>query len=923
MNTIHFRYSVLTLLLLFYFVDGSAQNFHWANQAKVKASTHSSVTRLKYDALNNYYICGSFDDTLQFDSLQLIVPVSPVSFDRGYIAKYNTNGHVIYAKKIDGLQVVPYDMAVTSSGTVYLAGNYMDSLRMDHVFLQTDSPSVVEGFILKLDLSGKAIWGKRVRSFDFGMGLAGIALDSNEDVIVTGYFRDSVQIGTQTITAISINGFEILLAKLDSAGNTLWMKNASGRYSDQGNKVTVDDSGNIYVTGSFIDTAHFDSYTIYNKAKSIFVAKYNAAGNAIWAKAFGGKNSPSGQEAGTDIVTDPYGNIGLAGLFTDTASFGPDTLISPPVGLVYYTDVFTAKLDASGNVLWAKQGRSPLSDNAVILSCDDSGSFYIAGQFNIQITFDGYNFVNTFGGMSYFVKYDSSGNINYAFTLGGQPNNSCYPGGFLKDHNGDIIAAVMFSGNAYLQNIYLAEPTNNFRPVLTKGGEASNLITGKVFFDWNGNAVFDSTDFYFQSAIMQLNGSPSSTFYNNNYYLIADTGIYDVRVGNIAPYTNAVPASYYIQFSGYGVTDSLNDFALVPDTTVRDIAIQAMVTSALNPGQTFQCMVNYTNHGWTTANGFIEMIHDSRLTYSFSGPPANFQSGDTLRWYFSDLLPQETRRIHIHFFASALNLQLGDTTVTTFISYPVLNDSIPVNNYDTLFRIVGAPFDPNAKSVLPEGDLWVSTVQNGTDLNYTIQFQNTGTDTAFTVFIYDTLSQNLDWSTFRMTASSHPCSFSMAANGFTEFRFDGIRLPDSVVNEPASHGFVSYTIRPLTTLQVGQSIENTSYIYFDANPPIQTNTTYTEVIQPVGIESSLTSFPTGFLLYPNPTNGLLVIKKKQFTMATCRISIFDLYGKLLYQSFFNNRQNELMLDVSPFSDGIYFIELSVDGTSYRGKMVKQ
>jgi len=919
MNTIHLRYSVLTLLLLFYFVDGNAQNFHWANQAKVKASTASTVTRLKYDPVNNYYACGYFSDTLQFDSLQLVAPVLPQPYSHGFVVKYNTNGHVVYAKQIFGKQIIPYDLAVTSSGIVYIAGTYQDSLRIDHVSFQTDS-AVTVGFILKLDPSGKVIWGKRALSTDIGMHLEGLALDPNENVLVTGFFIDSVQIGTQTLHAILTNGFEILLAKLDSAGNTLWMKNAGGGYSDEGSKVTVDGSGNIYATGSIYDTAHFDSHTVYNKAKSIFVVKYDGAGNAIWAKAFGGKNSNSGQERGLDIVTDPYGNIGLTGLFTDTAAFGPDTLISPPVGLLYYSDIFTAKLDASGNVLWAKQGRSPLSDNSAILSCDDSGSFYIAGQFNNQISFDGYNFVQQ--SSSYYVKYDSTGSIQYAFALGGQPNNSCYPGGFLRDHNGDLVAAVMFSGSAYLQNIYLASTTNQYRPVLTKGSEENNLITGRVYFDWNGNAIFDSTDFYFQSAIMLQNGVPSSTSYNNNYYLIADTGTYDVRVGNIAPFTNSVPASYSIHFSGYGTTDSLNDFALIPDTTIHDLSIRVRATSALNPGQTFQCIANYANYGWTNASGFIEMIHDPRLTYSFSGPPANFQSGDTLRWYFSDLFPQETRRIQIHFFGSAANLQLGDTTITTFIAYPVLNDSIPANNYDTLVRVVGAPYDPNAKNVLPEGDLWVSTVQNGTDLNYTIQFQNTGTDTAFTVFIYDTLSQNLDWSTFRLTASSHPCTFSMAANGFTEFRFDGIRLPDSVVNEPASHGFVSYTIRPLTTLQVGQSIENTSYIYFDANPPIQTNTTYTEVVQPVGLES-LTTFPAGFLLYPNPTNGLLIIKKKQFTTAKCRISIFDLYGKLLYQSAFSDRQHELILDVSAFSEGIYFIEMSVGETSYRGKLLKQ
>ena len=75
-------------------------------------------------------------------------------------------------------------------------------------------------------------------------------------------------------------------------------------------------------------------------------------------------------------------------------------------------------------------------------------------------------------------------------------------------------------------------------------------------------------------------------------------------------------------------------------------------------------------------------------------------------------------------------------------------------------------------------------------IEYTIRFQNTGNDTAFTVVLRDTLDKHLDWTTFKPILASHPYETFLYKDGAVEFSFKEILLPDSTTNEPLSHGFV-------------------------------------------------------------------------------------------------------------------------------------
>jgi hypothetical protein len=175
-------------------------------------------------------------------------------------------------------------------------------------------------------------------------------------------------------------------------------------------------------------------------------------------------------------------------------------------------------------------------------------------------------------------------------------------------------------------------------------------------------------------------------------------------------------------------------------------------------------------------------------------------------------------------------------------------------------RVVTASYDPNDKQAEPLGYATEHYIEPERSLEYTIRFQNTGTDTAFTVIIRDTLSDWLDMTTLHPGVSSHPYRLELDTARAMSFIFNDILLPDSTTNFDASQGFVEFKVRPLPETPLGTRIENTAAIYFDFNAPIITNTVYhtlgldfLEVLNWV----SETTDSTKWRVFPNPNAGQL------------------------------------------------------------------
>lgn len=158
-----------------------------------------------------------------------------------------------------------------------------------------------------------------------------------------------------------------------------------------------------------------------------------------------------------------------------------------------------------------------------------------------------------------------------------------------------------------------------------------------------------------------------------------------------------------------------------------------------------------------------------------------------------------------------------------FVNQFSMNDNDPWVDIDCTPNV--GSYDPNDKQGFPIGYGAAHYIKPGTDLEYLIRFQNTGTDTAFTVVIRDTLSAWLDPATVRPGASSHPYTFEFYGDRNIKFRFDNILLPDSSTNQEASNGFVSFRIAQKADVPLQSDILNSAAIFFDLNAPVITNTT--------------------------------------------------------------------------------------------------
>lgn len=171
-------------------------------------------------------------------------------------------------------------------------------------------------------------------------------------------------------------------------------------------------------------------------------------------------------------------------------------------------------------------------------------------------------------------------------------------------------------------------------------------------------------------------------------------------------------------------------------------------------------------------------------------------------------------------------------TPVFFLQYP-LDEASPFVAKDC--RPIVGSWDPNDKQCSPQGlDTARHLIRNNTPLEYLIRFQNTGTDTAFRVVIRDTLSPFLDVTTVQPGASSHEYVFEIIQDNILKFSFDPIMLPDSNVNEQASHGFVQFSVqqKSMPENKPETRIENTAAIYFDYNTPVFTNEVFHTVTSP-------------------------------------------------------------------------------------------
>nr|MBK9652502.1 T9SS type A sorting domain-containing protein [Bacteroidota bacterium] len=309
-----------------------------------------------------------------------------------------------------------------------------------------------------------------------------------------------------------------------------------------------------------------------------------------------------------------------------------------------------------------------------------------------------------------------------------------------------------------------------------------------------------------------------------------------------------------------------------------------------------------------STSGAVQIIITGPATYigTVNGALTPIVNGDTLTYTIPDFgLVDFDNDFQIQVQTDTL-AQLGDQVCFEVNVTPTMGDNNVANN--TLahcFTVVNS-YDPNLKSVSPVNNLSI----NDKKLTYTIQFQNTGNAPAQHIFVMDTLDASLDISTFELLAYSHQPQVQLIGNNL-RFNFPNINLPDSTNDEPNSHGYVQFSIKLKDSLSIGTIIKNTSYIYFDFNPPVQTNSTINTII---GTGFNFTETQNNISVYPNPTDNSITIATN-IVSNNGVIKLYDMLGKELKTQKINSHNAQMNLQ--EFSVGNYILKI-FDGENLIG-----
>ncbi len=235
-------------------------------------------------------------------------------------------------------------------------------------------------------------------------------------------------------------------------------------------------------------------------------------------------------------------------------------------------------------------------------------------------------------------------------------------------------------------------------------------------------------------------------------------------------------------------------------------------------------------------------------------------------------------------------------------------------------------FDPNDKKAEPKGYQEEHYLAQNTGLEYLIRFQNTGTDTAFNIIIRDTLSSWLDMGTLHRGTSSHFYDLEVLSGGILKFSFNNIHLPDSNINEAASHGFVKFKIDQKKDNPIGTTINNRAAIYFDFNEPIITNETFHLIgnnfveIDPTTSNKNPKINEEELSVYPNPFSDLVYFDLKDRIFDSGSLLILNSQSAIISQKTFTTPIVEFRPENLPA--GIYFFTIILDEKrTWSGKIV--
>jgi len=373
----------------------------------------ASILAMDVDDEGNMLIAGNISDTVDIDpgpGVQYLVGNGNSNL---FVAKLDSDGNLMWAAVIEGEhEIICNSIVFDHTDNVLLTGSYWETVDFDPgIGIFELSPVFGRDlFILKLSPSGELVWGKSIGGVGSGDSGNSLVADSDGNIFVTGNFSDTVDFdpGSGGNELISNGNSDIFTLKLDSAGQLDWVIGNGGSVQDRGKSISIDNQGDILIGGTFGETVDFDpgpGILIYTSGNfTAFIQKIDKEGHLIWAKAIG-----SGNNSLSDMAIDNVGDVYATGSFHWTIDFDPGPGLSEliPKGMA---DIYTLKLDAFGDFLWAQSFGADENDFGRKLIVDHKGNVFVAGTFSGIVDFDpGPDTINhgfLFEGRSFLLKLE-------------------------------------------------------------------------------------------------------------------------------------------------------------------------------------------------------------------------------------------------------------------------------------------------------------------------------------------------------------------------------------------------------------------------------------------------------------------------------------------------------------------------------------
>lgn len=365
------KISFLLILLIAVQISYGQGEWKWSTHFESNGDLYPSsniVMDIQVDENNNVYHCG------QYDSNPLVIQDSTLQNNGNwdaFVSKFDENGNLLWINRIYSINRDEAASMVIADGFIYVAGSYRDVLNFSGTTATVSHDNNYDIYLAKYDLDGNFIKGTQLFYGSDVERLKGMTYDPyNKELVFTGFFKTEISYSDGSLVNVPVasGGKDIFFAKADTSGTITTFASAHTMQSDNGTvlkDINVSPDTSYYVTGDLFDTLVFPGFpddTLFGESTSqVLILKLDKNLNLEWTRTGGG----TGSDHANSATSDGFGNVYVAGKVEGTVRFDiSDSEQTEDITGNLGSDLFIAKYNTSGNLLWLNRKGGNGNDDA-------------------------------------------------------------------------------------------------------------------------------------------------------------------------------------------------------------------------------------------------------------------------------------------------------------------------------------------------------------------------------------------------------------------------------------------------------------------------------------------------------------------------------------------------------------------------------